>query len=150
VLVGLFDFLMAFSVFIVYCLVKQVYFNNLAIIYFPLALLLSCVATFGSGCLLASLNVKYRDFRYIIPFLIQLLLFVTPVIYPPVVISNVYLKALLALNPMSAPLDLFRAAFEGGSLHLRADVLSVLSSLVLLIIGVLYFRKTEAYFADLA
>lgn len=150
ILVGLFDFLMAFSVFIVYCLVKHVYFSASAFIYFPLALILACIATFGAGCLLASLNVKYRDFRYIIPFLIQLLLFVTPVIYPPVIVSNVFFKGLMALNPMTAPLDFFRASFAGGSLHYTADIISILSSFTLLLIGVLYFRKTEAYFADLA
>lgn len=150
VLVGIFDFLMAFAVFIVYCLVKGVYFNAMSVVYFPTALVLACIATFGAGCLLASLNIKYRDFRYIIPFLIQLLLFVTPVIYPPVIVSNVFFKALMALNPMCAPIDIFRASFAGSSIHYASDAISILSSLTLLLIGVFYFRKTEAYFADLA
>ena len=150
VLVGLFDFLMAFCVFIGYCFYREIPIHANALLYFPLALFLACMATFGSGSLLAALNVKYRDFRYIIPFLIQLLLFVTPVIYPPVIITNVYLKFLMALNPMSAPLDIFRAAFGNGSISLNTDLISVFSSLVFLVIGLVYFRKTEAYFADLA
>jgi len=150
VLVGLFDFLMAFVVFIIYCLVKHISFSWNACLYFPLATLLTCIATFGAGTLLAALNVKYRDFRYIIPFLIQLLLFVTPVIYPPTIVNSIYLKWLMALNPMTAPLDLFRASLTGNGLNMSSDAISILSSLTLLVIGLVYFRKTEAYFADLA
>jgi len=150
VLVALFDFLMAFAVFIIYCVAKGVGFNAMALVYFPLGLLLACLATLGSGCLLASLNVKYRDFRYIIPFLIQLLLFITPVMYPPVIVDNVVFKIIVALNPMSAPIDIFRAALSGNSLHPVTDAISILSSLTLLVTGIYYFRKTEAFFADLA
>lgn len=150
VLVGLFDFLMAFVVFIAYCLFRGVHFEWQALFYFPVAVLLTCVATFGSGCLLAALNIKYRDFRYIIPFLIQFLLFLTPVIYPLDITNKPALKWLLALNPMTAPLDLFRASMTGQTLHGGADVVSIVSSMVVLITGLIYFRKTEAYFADLA
>lgn len=150
VLVGLFDFLMAFIVFLIYCWCKGIGFTWSAIWLFPMAVVLTCMATFGAGCLLAALNVKYRDFRYIIPFLIQFLLFLTPVIYPLNIAGNAWQEGLLALNPMTAPLDLFRAGLGNGELHLRADLVSFGASLVLLVTGLLYFRKTEAYFADLA
>ena len=150
VLVGLFDFLMAFVVFMIYCFFKDIHFNLQAIYLFPLAVLLTCIATFGSGSLLAALNVKYRDFRYIIPFLIQFLLFLTPVIYPISITANPYLELLLALNPMTAPMDIFRAGIGNSDLHLTADLISIGSSLCFLIIGLVYFKKTEAYFADLA
>ncbi len=150
VLVGLFDFLMAFVVFIIYCFFKGVSFSVIAVVYFPLAILLTCIATFGAGTLLASLNVKYRDFRYIIPFLIQFLLFVSPVIYPVNITQNTILKTLLSLNPMSAPLDLFRAGLNNGTVNWSSDLISIMCSIVLFIIGLVYFRKTEAYFADLA
>jgi len=150
VLVGLFDFLMAFVVFLIYSVFEGVTFSASAFLYFPLAVILTCIATFGAGSLLAALNVKYRDFRYIIPFLIQLLLFLTPVIYPVSITNNVYLNWILALNPMTAPLDIFRAALNDGHLHLQHDIISTAASLVLLITGLVYFRKTEAYFADLA
>ena len=150
VLVGLFDFLMAFTVFVVYCFAKHIFFSWDALLYFPLSVLLTCVATFGSGALLAALNIKYRDFRYIIPFLIQFLLFLTPVIYPTNITSNLYLKLLMALNPMSAPLDFFRAAITHQDLDIKADLISVTTSLILFVIGLVYFKKTEAYFADLA
>ena len=150
VLVGLFDFLMAFVVFILFCLFKHIAFSWSAILYFPLSALLACMATFGSGTLLAALNVKYRDFRYIIPFLIQFILFLTPVIYPASITGNVYLKILMAFNPMTAPLDLFRAGITEGHLHIRADLISLTSSLLLFVVGLVYFKKTEAYFADLS
>lgn len=150
VLVGLFDFVMAFTVFLIYAFINHMHFSWMAIFYIPLSVLLTCIATFGAGSLLASLNVKYRDFRYIIPFLIQLLLFLTPVIYPVSIAGESGLKWLLALNPMCAPLDVFRASFSGESLQVGADLLSVTVSLILLFAGLVYFRKTEAYFADLA
>ena len=150
VLVGLFDFLMAFGVFIIYCLVKQITFSLNALIYFPMAIVLTCIATFGAGTLLAALNVKYRDFRYIIPFLIQLLLFVTPVIYPSNITQNSYLRGLLALNPMYAPLDIFRAGITNATINWPTDLISISCSLLFFAIGLLYFKRTEAYFADLA
>lgn len=150
VLVGVFDFVMAFAVFIIYCLVKGMAFKAMAFIYFPVAILLTCIATFGAGSLLAALNVKYRDFRYIIPFLIQLLLFLTPVIYPVSITNNIYLNWMLALNPMTAPLDIFRASVQGSEIHYSQDMISILSSFIFFITGLVYFRKTEAYFADLA
>jgi len=149
VLVGLFDFLMALAVFVLYCLFKHTPIHMTALWCFPLAALLTCIATFGAGTLLAALNIKYRDFRYIIPFFIQLLLFVTPVIYPPTITKNLYFQTLLALNPMTAPLDLFRSAITGHQINIGVDSVSVLASFLLLVSGLIYFKKTEAYFADL-
>lgn len=150
VLVSLFDFLMAFIVFTVYCLFKGVDFSVLSPLYFFLSVILTCIATFGAGTLLASLNIKYRDFRYIIPFLLQFLLFVSPVIYPVTITQHPALRLLLSLNPMTAPLDIFRAGLNNGTILWEADVLSIAVSLLLFIVGLVYFRKTEAYFADLA
>lgn len=150
VLVGLFDFIMAFVVFVFYCIFNHISFKIEAVIYFPLAIILTSIATFGSGTLLASLNVKYRDFRYIIPFLIQFLLFITPVIYPPHITGNAFFQWVMALNPMSAPLDLFRAGLGDEVIHWQNDLISVGCSFLMFVIGLLYFRKTEAYFADLA
>ena len=150
VLGSLFDFLMAFTVFLVFCIALNVHFSWMALLYFPLAVFLTCIATFGAGTLLAALNVKYRDFRYIIPFLIQFLFFASPVVYTTGMITNKYLLFIFALNPMAAPIDIFRASFLNGHINLYYDSISVLSSLLLLVIGLVYFRKTEVYFADLA
>ncbi len=150
ILVGLFDFVMALLVLLTYCWWTGVSIKVQAILYFPLAVVLASIATFGTGTLLASLNIKYRDFRYVIPFLIQFLLFVTPVIYPARIAENQFFHWLIALNPMSAPLDIFRAGIGKEVIHWQADIISLSTSLVLFATGLLYFRKTEAYFADLA
>lgn len=150
VLVSLFDFVMAFVIFIVVALWYKVDFNLSALVFIPLSLVLTCIATFGTGTLLAALNVKYRDFRYVIPFLIQALMFATPVIYPVSVTSNTVIRLLLKLNPMSAPIELFRSSFLDRPLDTETLFLSIAVSLCLFLTGLVYFRKTEAYFADLA
>lgn len=148
--VAVFDFVMAFMVFLVFCLIKGEHIDASALYCFPLAVILTSISTFGAGTLLASLNVKYRDFRYIIPFLIQFMLFVTPVIYPRNITSRPLISAVLSLNPMTAPLELFRAPLHHGGVDWSLCLLSISSSLVLFAVGLIYFRKTEAYFADLA
>lgn len=150
VCVGLFDFAMAFSVFLLYCLFNAVPLSAHAFWLIPLSVLLSAMATLGAGALLAALNVKYRDFRYIIPFLVQFVLFLSPVIYPLTITENPLLQNLLALNPMTAPLELFRASFSNSPLNVQAIMISAVSSLFFFVLGIVYFKKTEAYFADLA
>lgn len=150
VFVGLFDFAMAFSVFLLYALFNGVTFSLHLFWLLPLSLLLTCMATLGVGSLLAALNVKYRDFRYIIPFLVQFVLFLSPVIYPLSITESPMLQNLLALNPMTAPLELFRASFSNTDLNIQAILISAASSLFFFVLGIYYFKKTEAYFADLA
>ncbi len=81
ILVTLFDFLMAFVLFVPLLVYYRQSLSWSALWCWPLALIISVVATVGPGCWLAALNVKYRDFRYVIPFLIQILFFLTPVIF---------------------------------------------------------------------
>ncbi|MBX2942950.1 MAG: ABC transporter permease [Cyclobacteriaceae bacterium] len=151
ILVSIFDFLIAFMVFIVLIVLYHQPVNVLkAFIFWPTALLVTVIATFGPGCLLAALNVKYRDFRYVIPFLVQALLFLTPVIYPISIISNVWLKYLLVLNPMYAAIILFRMPMMKSAPDYSLVLISFISGLILFFIGLAYFRKTEMYFADLA
>lgn len=151
ILVAVFDFFMAF---LVYLGLVFYYGYNLTweLLYLlPLSLVLTVIATFGPGTLIAAMNVKYRDFRYILPFLIQILLFLTPVIYPVSMLGNYpWLQKLLAINPMYAPISLIRNALVDRPLETDLVFVSVASGLVFLIIGILYFRKTESYFADLA
>jgi lipopolysaccharide transport system permease protein len=121
-----------------------------AAILWPTGLVVTVIATFGPGCLLAALNVKYRDFRYVIPFLVQALLFLTPVIYPISIVSNNGLKYFLALNPMYAAITLFRIPMMKNFVDPTLLWISLLSGFFLFFIGLTYFRKTEMYFADLA
>lgn len=150
ILVSVVDFLMTFLVFIPVLLIYDCWFNAWAIVFIPLSVLLAAVATFGLGTFLAAINIKYRDFRYILPFFIQALLFATPVIYPINVNDNKLFQYLMQLNPMNAPIELFRASIGNNSLNYQTIIISLTMSLSLLLIGVVYFRKTESYFADLA
>lgn len=150
ILVSLIDFVMAFIVFIPVMMFYETSMVWQAIYLIPLSILLTILAAFGLGVFLSALNVKYRDFRYILPFFIQALLFATPIIYPITITGSGPFNWLLRLNPMYAPIEFFRSSFNGFNL-VTTDVLpSIATSFVLLVFGVFYFRKTESYFADLA
>ena len=151
VLVSLFDFLMAFLIFIgMLAYYHTPYELGKLIIFIPLGLIIACTATFGIGTLLAALNIKYRDFRYIIPFMIQALLFITPVIYPVSILPELWMKYILALNPMYGAIELFRSGIINKPIDWNLLSVSICSSIIFFITGLFYFRKTEAYFADLA
>ncbi len=119
--------------------------ENIAIV--PLLLVLTFMAAMGLGLFLSAINVKYRDVRYALPFFIQLLLFVTPVIYPAS-IAGQYSK-ILALNPMMGVIQTARAALLGTTpINWTLVLTSFLTGLFLVIIGLYYFKRTERYFAD--
>jgi lipopolysaccharide transport system permease protein len=151
VLVVMFDFLMAFIVFFVFLFFYGVGVHPLWLVLKLLgAVSLTIIATLGPGCFLAALNVKYRDFRYILPFIIQLGLFVTPVLYSMDVVDNEIIRFVLNLNPMTAPILMFRSAITATDFDWSILWPGLSVSISLLIAGIYYFRKTEAYFADLA
>ncbi len=155
VLSSLFDFVMAFALFIpmlgYYIWQGGVRLHLISfILALPASLIITTVATFGVGSLLAALNLKYRDFRYVIPFMISVLLFATPVIYPISGSHFHWAKYLFALNPLYSAIEIFRNSFSNGNLHIYLVMISSCSSLLFFTIGLYYFRKTEAYFADLA
>lgn len=151
ILVSLFDFVVASVVFVPVILYFQPTVNYMkALICWPAGIGLAVLSTFGPGCLLAALNVKYRDFRYVIPFLVQVLLFVTPVIYPVSMVKTVWVQQLMALNPMYAAITVFRMPFSSAHTETTLLLISMASCLVLLTAGLGYFRRTEAFFADLA
>jgi homopolymeric O-antigen transport system permease protein len=151
VLVALFDFIMAFIVYGGVLIYYRFTFDAIKfLIFFPLSLLLCIIATFGTGTFLAALNVKYRDVRYVIPFLIQALLFITPVIYPVSIFNNPLAKFIMALNPITGAIVLFRSALTDQAPDWNIIIIGICSATVLLVTGLYYFRKTEAYFADLA
>jgi lipopolysaccharide transport system permease protein len=96
------------------------------------------------------LNVKYRDFRYVIPFLVQVLMFLTPVIYPVSILKIEWLKYILAFNPMYAAITLFRLPLTTSPLDPMLLSISIISGITFFLVGIIYFRQTEIYFADLA
>ncbi|MFA5164045.1 MAG: ABC transporter permease [Candidatus Omnitrophota bacterium] len=148
-LIGLIDFAVA-SVILAMLMVYYSYVPNFSgLVYVPFLLLIAFFSSLGIGSILASLNVKYRDVQYIIPFFIQMMMFLTPVIYPASIVGSKY-RWILSLNPMTAVIETARAAIFGNS---RVDIhslcISGAVSLFLFIFGVVYFRKTERYFADI-
>jgi len=149
VLVSLFDFIMAFIIFLAFSLYYQA-IHWTALLYFPAGILLCLFAAFGAGAFLSALNVKYRDFRYAVPFLLQLLFFASQVIYPMDVIKNTELKYLLALNPVNGALELFRAPLTGLAPDMLLVSISLATTVIFCVAGIIYFRKTESYFADIA
>jgi lipopolysaccharide transport system permease protein len=118
----------------------------------PVFILLGFLSAMGPGLLFTALNVKYRDFRYIIPFVVQFGLFVSPVFYSTSVIQERYGDLghlIVALNPIVGIIDGFRWAICGTTtLHWESFLLSTTLSILFLILGVWYFRKTEKTFAD--
>ncbi len=116
----------------------------------PILLLILLMTVVGLGLFTSSLNVKYRDVRYVIPFFIQIGLFLTPVIYPLSVIYD-YRKLLLGLNPLSGVIETFRVLIIGSNkFDINLIVTSLVVSLAIFVFGLIYFNKTESYFADIA
>lgn len=114
----------------------------------PLLILLAFGAAMGGGLWMASLNVKYRDFRYIVPFVVQFGLYLSPVGFSSSVVPAEW-RLLYSVNPMVGVIDGFRWAILGtGTLHWPSFLLSLVIALALLASGLWYFRKTERSFAD--
>ena len=114
----------------------------------PLLLLITFMASIGMGLVLASINVKYRDVRYVLPFFIQIMLFLTPVIYPAS-IAGKYSK-ILALNPMMGVIQNARASLLGTApINWFLILISFVATFIIMILGVYVFKKTERYFADI-
>lgn len=114
-----------------------------------LGILIASIGAGGLGLFLSAFNVKYRDVRYILPFFIQTMLFLTPVIYPTSIVSNTN-KYIMAINPMTGVIEAIRVTVAGtGNIDWLLLGLSALSAIIFFIIGLIYFRQTEAFFADI-
>lgn len=143
------DFCFTFVVFLGLMAVFRFVPNFLGLLVTPLLLLISMVTASGIGLFLASVNVKYRDVRYILPFFIQILMFVTPVIYPVSIIPESY-KWIAYLNPMTGVINSARVLIlGGGSFDWLGIYISTIAAIIYFILGVMYFRKTERFFADI-
>ncbi|MEK7501742.1 MAG: ABC transporter permease [Patescibacteria group bacterium] len=114
----------------------------------PLLLIITFMASVGGGLFLAAINVKYRDVRYALPFFIQILMFITPVIYPASIAGKY--STILALNPMMGVIQNARAALLGTApINWILLGISFIACFVLLIVGIYVFKKVERYFADI-
>lgn len=114
----------------------------------PLLVFAVVLTALGIGTLLSALNVAYRDFRYVVPFLMQFWMYATPVVYSAELIPQRW-QWLLFLNPMAGLIDGFRSAFFGRPFDFFAIGLSLFVATVIFLWGVLYFEKVERRFADI-
>ena len=147
VLASLIDFGIAFLVLIGFIIVYGVY-PGLAIFTLPLFVLLLVLAAFGVSLWLAAFNVMYRDVRYVLPFLTQIWMFATPIIYPVSVVPDSW-RLLYSLNPMVGVVEGFRWALLGESNGMDVTIgLSVFVVAGVLGGGVLYFQSVQQTFAD--
>lgn len=119
------------------------------VVFVPLLLAQTVVLTLGLAYLLAALTVLYRDFRYLIPFGLQVLMYLSPVIYPTTLLPKRF-QLVLMLNPMFGIIEGLRSAILGTPWNLPALGLSAVVSLILLVVGAAVFRRTERRFADIA
>jgi lipopolysaccharide transport system permease protein len=118
------------------------------IVFMPFFFVLATLAALGVGFWLSALNVKYRDFRYVVPFLVQFGLYVSPVGFSSSVVPERW-RAIYSLNPMVGVIDGFRWCVQGtGYIYLPGFFVSVAASVVLFWSGVKFFRRTERFFAD--
>jgi lipopolysaccharide transport system permease protein len=125
------------------------FFPSWRIFTLPVFIAIAFAASMGAGLWLAALNVKYRDFRYVVPFIVQIGLYISPVGFSSNIVPEKW-RFLYALNPMVGVIDGFRWAILGKDfqLHVPAFLLSLGLIILLLITGIWYFRKTERTFAD--
>jgi lipopolysaccharide transport system permease protein len=144
---GLVDFALAFVLLIV----MMIYYGvrpGWSILWLPVLLALMTLLALGVGMWMSALNVKYRDIRYALPFLIQLWMFISAVIYPTSLVQG-KLKIALQLNPVASIIENFRAALFGGELHWTTLGIAALITFVVLAYAAYSFRRMERTFADI-
>jgi len=145
---GIVDFLIAFGV-----LVAMMLYYGIAptvnVLYLPLFLLLALVTSLGVGLWLSALNVEYRDVRYVVPFITQFWLFVTPIAYPSSLLNQPW-RTIYGLNPMVGVVEGFRWALLGTNTAPGPLIaVSSAAAVLILITGAFYFRRMEKTFADI-
>jgi len=148
VIVSFVDFLIS-GIILVGLMLWYGFFPNWRILTLPLFIFIAFAASMGAGLWIAALNVKYRDFRYIIPFVVQFGLYVSPVGFSSSVVPEKW-RLLYSLNPMVGVIDGFRWAILGGETQIYMPGFMISNALVLMMLltGIWYFRKTEKTFAD--
>ncbi|MBM4272717.1 MAG: ABC transporter permease [Deltaproteobacteria bacterium] len=144
---GLLDFLIAFSILIVMMLYYGI-FPGAGIFLMPILIVGVAIAALGVGMILSAMNVAYRDFRYVIPFLVQFWLFATPVIYPASIIPENW-RWLINLNPMAGLISAFRSSLLNTPIPWNDLVVSGAVITGLFILGIAYFTRMERRFADI-
>ncbi|HEX8692064.1 MAG TPA: ABC transporter permease [Longimicrobium sp.] len=150
VLAGLVDFAVALVVLLAVMLGYGMVPSPASLVVVPLLVLVMVLTAAGIGCWLSALHIQYRDVRHVVPFLVQVWMYASPIVYPASLVPGRY-RALYALNPMVGVIEGFRGVLLGTpGPSWGALALSLAVGLALLASGALYFRKTERVFADVA
>jgi len=148
IIVSLTDFGISFVLLAITMAIYR-FVPNWKMVFIPLFLLLSIILSLGMSFLFSALNVKYRDVRYVIPFIVQFGMYISPVGFSSSVVPDKW-RFLYSINPMVGVIDGFRWAIigKGVSFYWPGFILSILLTFLIAICGFLYFRKTEKTFAD--
>jgi lipopolysaccharide transport system permease protein len=146
IITSLVDFAISFGLLIGMMVFFQ-FLPDIKILLLPVFIILALLAAFGTGLYITALNVKYRDFRYIIPFVIQIGLYITPVGFTSDRVGEKW-RLLYSLNPMVGIVDGFRWSILNEPMYWPGFLTSVAVIIFFLFLGVWYFRKTEKSFAD--
>jgi lipopolysaccharide transport system permease protein len=144
---GLVDFAIAFVILALLMMYYAVA-ATWSFLLLPLLVVLTALLAVGVGMWTSALNVKYRDVRHALPFLVQLWFFATPIVYPTSIVPAKW-RWLMGLNPMSGIIDGYRAALLGRQLDMRALLMSAAITVVLLVYAAYTFRRMEKTFADI-
>ncbi|MCP4413684.1 MAG: ABC transporter permease [Gammaproteobacteria bacterium] len=147
--VSLIDFAISFAILMILMFWYGV-MPDIKIILLPLLLLMAIFTSLGAGYIISALNVKYRDFRYVIPFIVQFGLYISPVGFSSNLVPEKW-RIIYSLNPMVGVIDGFRWGLLGNdiSIYWPGFLLSIAISIFLLLFGIMYFNKTEREFADI-
>ncbi|MBD0283839.1 MAG: ABC transporter permease [Flavisolibacter sp.] len=141
------DFAISFGLLIL-MMAGYRYMPSWQIVFLPFFLILAFLSSFGISLYLTALNVKYRDFRYIIPFIVQFGLYISPVGFSSTIVPEKW-RLVYSLNPMVGVIDGFRWCILGeNNIYLAGFIISIIVSILFLLLGVKYFRNTEKTFAD--
>lgn len=148
VIVSFVDFLISFTI-LLGLMFWYGFIPEISILTLPIFVLIAFAASLSAGLWIAALNVRFRDFRYIIPFIVQFGLYISPVGFNSTVIPEKW-RLIYSLNPMVGVIDGFRWAILGGEykIYWPGFILSLTLVTFILVTGVIYFRKTEKTFAD--
>lgn len=149
VLVGLVDFAVSALLLVVAMIIYGVAPSAWALLLVPYTVLLLVMTTVGVGCLLAALSLEFRDVKHVLPFLTQIWMFATPIVYPLSLVPERW-QPLYALNPLAGIVATFRASLFGLPIPWLVLGISTLSAIAALLVGVVHFRRTEPRFADIA
>lgn len=147
-LVFLLDFFFSAAVFAILMFYYHFFPTLLGVLLIVPSIIITFLNICGLGFIFSSINVKYRDVRYALPFFIQLLLFLTPVIYPPSILGSH--QWIMYLNPMSGVIETMRVVLLGtGTVNWLIFSSSAIMSILIFLLGLFYFKRSEKFFADI-